>query len=118
MTEPSDSDDQPIACTLDGEEMADREVWIEDALAPHLCGVDERDDGYAFVFERTPAAYEAVTELAWREADCCAWATIAVELPPAGEEIRWRITSDRADGAAFLDDALVAAAERIDGLAH
>lgn len=95
-----------IACTLTEDEVERRREWIQADLVPHLKRIEERDDGFSFVFDRTPAAYEAVTTLAWNESRCCSWATFEVELPPGDGPIRWNACSDRTEGPEFFGEAL------------
>ena len=102
----ADVDPPEIACALTGEQVERRRAWIEDSLVPHLEDVVERDDGYSFVFDRSPETYWAVAELAWKESRCCSWAAFGVELPPAGDSVVWHVRSDREGGPAFLDEAL------------
>jgi hypothetical protein len=101
-----DDDRPPIACTLTTREADERADWIESTLLPHLVAVEEREDGFSLVLDRTADAVGAAAELAWKESHCCAWATFEVEFPPDDGTVRWNARSDRADGAAFFDEGL------------
>lgn len=101
-----DGDYPDVTCTLTTEQAERRRAWMEEALFPHLEAIEERDDGFSFVFDRSAEAYEAVAEVAWKESQCCAWATFEVELPPGEEPIRWHERSDRDAGTALFGDAL------------
>lgn len=69
-------------------------------------GVEEREDGFTIAVDRSRSAYAAVTELAWKEAQCCAWATFEVELPPGDGVVKWNARSGREEGVAFFDEHL------------
>lgn len=97
-TDPADGSLPAIDCSLTAEAAERRADWVREHLLAHLTGVEEHAEGYEFVFERSPEAYAAVAEVAWKEARCCSWATFEVVLPPAGSEIRWRERSDREGG--------------------
>ncbi len=109
MSDPSTAtdDDLPeIECTLTAEQAKARRAWVTENLLPVLEAVEEREDGYSLVFERTLEAYRAVTEAAWKESQCCSWATFEVELPPGDEPFVWHERSEREDGTVFFGDAL------------
>lgn len=95
-----------ITCSLSETEAKQREQWARENLLPHLDAIEEREDGYSFVFDRNEEAYAAVTEAAWKESQCCAWATFEVELPPGDGPIRWHERSDREAGSEFFGEAL------------
>lgn len=116
ITDPTAGDLLGITCTLTGEEADQRLGWVEENLIPHLDAVEERDDGYTFVFNRTPEAYAAVVEIAWKESQCCAWATFEVELPPGDGPIKWHERSDRDKGSELFGDALQDIRQELDGV--
>ncbi len=105
-----------ITCTLTDEEADQRVEWVADALVPHLDAIEHHDDGYTFVFERSPEAYAAVTEAAWKESQCCAWATFQIELPPGEGPIKWHERSERDEGSELFGDALEEIREELDGI--
>ena len=102
----TDGEFPAVTCTLTGEQVERRKDWVAEHLLPHLSAVEEREDGYTFVFDRNPGAYEAVAEVAWKESQCCAWATFEVELPPGDGPIRWHERADRAGGKTLFGDAI------------
>lgn len=106
VRDPTDGDLPEIDCTLSGAGEERRLAWVREHLLPHLEAVEETEDGFAAVFERSPETYAAVAELAWKESHCCAFATFEVALPPGDGPITWRGRSDRDEGAAFFGDAL------------
>lgn len=85
--EQSPPGERAVACTLSVDGEQERTEWVESKLLEHLTEAKERSDGYLRRFTRKREAYEAVTELAWREADCRGWATFEVRgrLDPVGE---------------------------------
>jgi len=93
-------------CSLTPEQAERRREWSKANLRPHLVTIEEHDNGFSLVFERTAEAYAAVTEAAWKESQCCSWATFEVELPPNDDPIEWHECSDRASETAFFGDAL------------
>lgn len=103
-----DADDSriDIDCTLSERDADARLDWVEDTLLPHLRRIEERADGFTFVFDRTPEAYTAVTEMAWKESQCCSWATFTVELPPGDGPIQWHERSDSEAGTELFGDRL------------
>lgn len=116
IADPTDGTLPEISCTLTDEEAEQRLEWVSDNLIPHLSAIEERDDGFTFVFDRTPEAYAAVAEVAWKESQCCAWATFEVELPPGDGPIKWHERSDRDEGAELFGDALQDINEKLDGV--
>lgn len=98
VADPTGGDLPPIDCTLTEDEAERRNDWAREHLLPHLAEVERRDDGYTFVFERSADAYAAVAEAAWKESQCCSWATFEVVLPPGDGPIEWRERSDRDGG--------------------
>jgi hypothetical protein len=95
-----------IGCTLTTDRAERRTEWVEENLLPHLRSVEEREDGFTFAFERSEDAYAAVSEVAWKESQCCSWATFEVELPPGDAPIRWHERAEREDGTELFGDAL------------
>ena len=116
VTDPTDGDLPETTCTLTDGEAEQRLEWVTDNLVPHLDAIEEHDDGFTFVFDRTPEAYAAVAEIVWKESQCCAWATFEVELPPGDGPLRWHERSDRDEGAELLGDALQDIGEELDGV--
>lgn len=103
----STGDEMPeIACTLTSEQVERRENWMKGNLLPHVEEVEERDGGFSIAVDRRVEAYRAATELAWKESQCCAWATFEVELPPGGDVILWTASSGREEGRTFFDEHL------------
>lgn len=93
-------------CGLTPDQMEARREWVEANLSPYLTRVDEHDQGFTLVFDRTPEAYTAVTEVAWKESQCCGWATFEIELAPGNESIRWHEHAEHPDQQEFFGEAL------------
>lgn len=106
VADPADGDLPEITCTLSSERAERRLEWVEENLLPHLEDIEQHEDGYSFVFDRNPEAYAAVAEVAWKESQCCSWATFQVELPPGDGPIKWHERSDREEGTELFGDAL------------
>lgn len=116
IDDPTAGDLPEITCTLTDEEADQRLDWVEEHLVPHLDAIEEREDGYTFVFDRNPEAYTAVAEVAWKESQCCAWATFEVELPPGDGPIKWHERSERDEGSELFGDALQDIRQELDGV--
>ncbi|WP_396612140.1 hypothetical protein ACH9L7_02310 [Haloferax sp. S1W] len=104
--DPTAGDLPEVSCSLTADEVAQRKQWIEANLLPHLVDIEARPDGFSFVFDRNPDAYAAATELSWKEAQCCAWATFEVELPPDENSVRWNTRSAHDSGVELFSDEL------------
>jgi len=104
----------PVACTLSDAEATARLDRVEADLLPHVVAVRERGDGLTVVLERSEAAFDAVTDLAWLESQCCAWARFSVELAPDRGPIRWHLRTDREAGVALFHDRLSALRSSLD----
>ncbi|WP_231187523.1 hypothetical protein [Haladaptatus sp. DYF46] len=98
----TEGDLQEITCRFTEEQTDQRRKWVEENLLPHLETIEEHEDGFSFVFDRNPEAYTAVTEVAWKETQCCSWATFEIELPPSDDSLKWNIRSDRKEGVDFF----------------
>lgn len=116
IADPTAGDLPEITCTLTDEAADQRLDWVANNLIPHLDAIEEREDGYTFVFNRSPEAYAAVAEVAWKESQCCAWATFEVELPPGDGPIKWHERSDQDEGVELFGDALHDINEKFDGV--
>ena len=116
IADPTDGDLPEVTCTLTDEEAEQRLAWVGDNLVPYLDAIEEHDDGFTFVFDRTPEAYAAVAEISWKESQCCAWATFEIELPPGDSPIKWHERSDRDEGAELFGDAFQDIREELDGV--
>ena len=116
ITDTTDGNLPEITCTLTDEEAEQRLAWVADNLVPHLDAIEEHDDGFTFVFDRTPEAYASVAEIAWKESQCCAWATFEVELPPGDGPLKWHERSDRDKEGELFGDALQDIDEKLDGV--
>lgn len=79
-------------CTLTVEQAEQRSEWVQSEFLPHLEGVDEREDGYAFAFAGTEEALEAVMTAVLLESRCCSHADFRIEVPAEYEEIRLTVT--------------------------
>ncbi|WP_227377148.1 hypothetical protein [Haladaptatus halobius] len=95
-----------ITCTLTPDQTEQQIEWVEESLFPHLKSIQEHENGFTFVFDRSLEAYAAVTKASWKESHCCAWATFDVELPMGDDSIKWNVRSDRTDGLEFFSEAL------------
>jgi hypothetical protein len=116
IADPTAGDLPEITCTLTDEEADQRLNWVADNLIPHLSAIEEHEDGYTHVFDRNPEAYVAVAEIAWKESQCCAWATFQMELPPGNDPIKWHERSDRDKGSELFGDALQDIRQELDGV--
>ena len=85
-TTTDDSGTIPVACTLTEEGARERERWMRTELLDHLEAIEERDDGYEFVF--ADEGLDAVTEFAEVEHECCPFATFELHVTPGDDENR------------------------------
>ena len=90
-----------------------RNTYIEfDCILVHLKSIEKHRDGVSATFERDRKAYTAAVDLAWKESQCCTWATFGVELPPGDDSVKWHVHSDREKGAELVHTALEEALRR------
>jgi hypothetical protein len=106
LDDPTAGDLQEITCTLTEEQTDQRRKWVEENLLPHLETIEEHEDGFSFVFDRNLEAYTAVAEVAWKETQCCSWATFEIELPPGDGPLKWNARSERKEGVDFFGGKL------------
>lgn len=81
-------DDVPVACTLDETETERRRDWVEETLVASIRDVEERADGYEFVFDGDEDVLEAASTFVRREANCCAFAQFRIDVPQGFDEVR------------------------------
>ncbi|MFT4904062.1 MAG: hypothetical protein ACI8UR_000611 [Natronomonas sp.] len=107
MTDETEYDNVPVACTLPKAERENRRDWVETTLTTELTDIEEREDGYEFVFRGTEEVFEAVSTFVKREAECCSFARFRIEVPQAFETVRLQF--DGPDGTKqLLEEGLVA----------
>jgi hypothetical protein len=85
MTDPdtaNDGNDEPIACTLDGDEAVDRQAFVAETFAPHVERIEMREDGWRIQVEHAEPAVDGITTFARREHECCSFAHYEVHLTP------------------------------------
>lgn len=98
------TDEFDLTCSLSEAGAAQRREFAETHLAGRLVRIEELDAGAAVHFERTEQAFQAVTELMWRESRCCGGIDLSVELNDGADTIEWRIRSQQTDAAGdFID---------------
>jgi DNA-binding transcriptional MerR regulator len=99
------TDQQPIACTLDAEEMPGRlAAW--QGVAAEAAGREPIDGGVRLRFEPVAGLAARLADLAEKEQGCCAFFDFAVRVSPAGVALEVRAP----EGAAELVTALVGGA--------
>jgi hypothetical protein len=85
----------PIACTLTGADLADRQrAWLKVGAYSLRC--DEISGGLAFDFKAAPGVSASLERLIPLEAECCPWMTF--RLDNGAETIRMTVTAAGADG--------------------
>lgn len=72
----------PIACTLNGEELAARRQRIFDGLFIKSKGQRELEDGYAFQFPNSDAVAQELLDFVLLERQCCAFFQIELAFSP------------------------------------
>lgn len=89
MIEPDESHEIPIACQLtDAERDRRRGGSVQETLTEAIRGVEERPDGYEFVFAGSDGVMDAVATFLQRETACCPFARFEVEVTPGLDEVR------------------------------
>lgn len=83
-----------VSCRLDPDQVRQRREWIEETLLPHLTDIDHRENCVTLTFERSATAYDVLTEVIWKESQCCAWAHFELEISPGDGPITWYTRSD------------------------
>lgn len=122
MSEPDEEsgrepEEAVVACQLDeaGKERR-RGGQVHETLAAAVREVEERTDGYEFVFAGRDEVLDAVSTFLQRETDCCPFARFTVEVSPGLEEVRLLFAGPEGTKALleeglFEDDRLAAARE-------
>lgn len=104
----SENHDAPaVACTLTPEIAAEQSDRITATMAEGYLRAEELDDGYAFAFEGTEDALEALAGFVATELRCCSFAEYTIETEPPYEETRLTVTGPDGTtelfGRAFAD---------------
>jgi len=86
----------PLACSLSGQEEAERRDEVEKILEACL-RVDELEDGYEFRFPGSAEWAAKLTEFIVFERDCCPFFAFELVFEPGGGPIRLRVRGP--DGA-------------------
>lgn len=81
-----------VECTLNEQEANERADWVEDQFLPQLEHIEERDDGYTFVFPDTNDALQAAVEAVLLESRCCADQGYTLDVPADGTEIQLTVS--------------------------
>lgn len=76
-------DPDGVSCTLTDAEVDRRSEWVSSELVPHLERVDEREDGFTFVFPFSDDALAAVMKFVQLESRCCSFGSFDVSVSPA-----------------------------------
>lgn len=76
-----------VACTSNEDETETRHEIAREELLPYYRGVEERTDGYRFMFEGSPDALDAAADFVRRESQCCSFASFRIEYEPPYDEV-------------------------------
>jgi hypothetical protein len=82
----------PIACTLSGAELRERERTVLAGIRAHERRVVERPDGYALELTASDEAIAAATTLIRLERHCCPFLRFTLTVEPAGGPIELALT--------------------------
>lgn len=84
-----DDGDVQVACRLSEAGKDERRGgWVHGTFVDELRDVEEREDGYEFVFEGSDEVLEAVSTFLQRETACCPFARFRVDVSPGLETVR------------------------------
>jgi hypothetical protein len=86
---------QPVACTLVGQELADRIATWQRLAQDFLRYQEDVPGGVALTYASASGVEETVRNLAELEAECCSWATWRVEALPDGVRLDVTAPGDR-----------------------
>ncbi len=84
--------DIPIACTLSGPELRERERTVLTGLHAHVRRVIERPDGYALELTASDEAIAAATALIRLERRCCPFLRFTLTVEPAEGAVELALT--------------------------
>ena len=87
----------PLACSLSGQEEAERRDEVEKILEACL-RVDELEDGYEFRFPGSAEWAAKLTEFIVFERDCCPFFAFELVFEPEGGPIRLRMRGPEGAG--------------------
>ena len=82
----------PLACTLSGPEMREREQTVLAALRAHVQTVTSRSDGYALELAATDEAIAAATALIQVERRCCPFLRFDLIVAPGETSVQLALT--------------------------
>jgi hypothetical protein len=86
----------PIACQREAGvfspeiQMRHKEIWNE--IVGNITGIDELDNGYAFIFPKVDALFQMLAEYVTYERHCCPFFHFSLELESTADIVRLRLT--------------------------
>jgi len=86
------TDELPIACTLSGPELREREATTLAALRAQVRHVDSRPDGYALELATSDEVIAAAAALIQLERRCCPFLRWALTVEPGGGPVQLAVT--------------------------
>lgn len=86
MSKPMTKSDQPnpIACSLNDEQLRERRAMARDALVPHIVSTEREDSGLRLVFPDTEVLRSRVDAFVRLEQACCGFLTFTISPPSEG----------------------------------
>jgi hypothetical protein len=85
-------DDAPIACSLTGVELRDREATLVAQFRSGLIRTEELQEGFAFLIPGDGERIRQVAELIVAERVCCPFLMFEVSAPPSMGRVTVRVT--------------------------
>lgn len=81
-----------VACTLIGEQEAQRSGEVQELLTSHDLGYQDSEDGLDIRFEGTDESPQAVAQFISDELQCCSFADYIITVSPPYEETVLAVT--------------------------
>ena len=84
----------PIACSLSGSELRERQRTVIAELRSHVRHVTEREDGYALDLTPSDEAIATATTFIRHERRCCPFLRFALTIEPGDAHVVLTLTGD------------------------
>lgn len=92
-----------VACTLTERGEQTRPEWVRSVLTARYEGVEEREDGYTFLFAGTDESLLAVATFVSNERRCCSFADYGIDVSPPYGRTRLTVTGPEGTKAVFSE---------------
>lgn len=97
----------PIACSLDGRALADRQAELRAGILAHATGVERINDGYRWRFTDAPGLVASLGAVIDSERRCCAFLQFQILAEPGAGSVTLDVSGPPGTPE-FLEDWLPA----------